>query len=137
MAINLGQSSVSKTLASLEEELGFLLFDRIGRRLKLSQQGQIFYRKIENALETIEGIEPIHDIVSMFTRKEVFKVHKSEMKKRVDFTECEVQTYISNSTGKVEIRATQDIDVDPWMVELNSSGEIRIGRRDSFYEHNY
>lgn len=56
-AINLGQSSVSKTLASLEEELGFLLFDRIGRRLKLSQQGQIFYRKIENALETIEGIE--------------------------------------------------------------------------------
>ncbi len=56
-AINLGQSSVSKTLASLEEELGFLLFDRIGRRLKLSQQGQTFYRKIENALETIEGIE--------------------------------------------------------------------------------
>ena len=56
-AIHLGQSSVSKTLASLEEELGFLLFDRIGRRLKLSQQGQTFYRKIENALETIEGIE--------------------------------------------------------------------------------
>ena len=56
-ALNLGQSSVSKILASLEEELGFLLFDRIGRRLKLSQQGQMFFRKIENAIETFESIE--------------------------------------------------------------------------------
>jgi len=53
----LTQSSVSKTLASLEEELGFLLFDRIGRRLKLSREGRLFYTKIENAIETFEDIQ--------------------------------------------------------------------------------
>jgi len=53
----LTQSSVSKTLASLEEELGFLLFDRIGRRLKLSREGRLFYAKIENAIETFEDIQ--------------------------------------------------------------------------------
>lgn len=55
--LSLTQSSVSKTLAALEEELGFLLFDRIGRRLKPSREGRLFYKKIENALETFEGIQ--------------------------------------------------------------------------------
>lgn len=55
--LSLTQSSVSKTLAALETELGFLLFDRIGRRLKPSREGKLFYKKIENAIETFEGIQ--------------------------------------------------------------------------------
>lgn len=63
LLLSLTQSSVSKTLAALEEELGFLLFDRIGRRLKPSREGRLFYKKIENALETFDGIQTAaHDI---------------------------------------------------------------------------
>lgn len=57
LLLSLTQSSVSKTLAALETELGFLLFDRIGRRLKLSREGKLFYKNIENALETFDGIQ--------------------------------------------------------------------------------
>lgn len=57
LLLSLTQSSVSKTLAALEAELGFLLFDRIGRRLKPSREGRLFYKKIENALETFDGIQ--------------------------------------------------------------------------------
>ena len=53
----LTQSSVSKSLASLEAELGFLLFDRIGRRLKLSQQGKLFLDRIGNVIEIFSEIE--------------------------------------------------------------------------------
>lgn len=57
LLLSLTQSSVSKTLAALETELGFLLFDRIGRRLKPSREGRLFYKNIENALETFDGIQ--------------------------------------------------------------------------------
>ncbi len=55
--LSLTQSSVSKTLAALEAELGFLLFDRIGRRLRLSHQGRLFYGRIENAIDTFTNIQ--------------------------------------------------------------------------------
>ncbi|MDE0532561.1 MAG: LysR family transcriptional regulator [Albidovulum sp.] len=53
----LTQSTVSKALAGFEDELGFRLFERVGRRLRLSEQGRIFYRKTSNALELLEGIQ--------------------------------------------------------------------------------
>ena len=54
--LGLTQSSVSKLLASFEAELGFQLFERVGRRLRLSEQGRLFYRKAENALDLLEDI---------------------------------------------------------------------------------
>ena len=52
----LTQSTVSKTLAGFEEELGFRLFERVGRRLRLSEQGRAFYREASSAIELLEGI---------------------------------------------------------------------------------
>lgn len=54
--LSLTQSSVSKLLASLEAEIGFLLFDRVGRKLKLTEQGVRFLPK---ARETIERVTEI------------------------------------------------------------------------------
>ena len=53
----LTQSTVSKALAGFEDELGFRLFERVGRRLRLSEQGRLFYLKTSNAIELLEGIQ--------------------------------------------------------------------------------
>lgn len=57
LALNLTQSSLSKSLANFEAELGFLLFDRIGRRLSLSVQGRAFLDQAINSIELLEGLE--------------------------------------------------------------------------------
>ena len=59
VALGLTQSSVSKLLAGFEQELGFLLFDRIGRRLRLSEQGRLFHQNAGNAIELLEDIQAI------------------------------------------------------------------------------
>ena len=56
VALGLTQSTVSKTLAGFERELGFLLFDRHGRRLSLSEQGRIFLRQTGDVIELLQGI---------------------------------------------------------------------------------
>lgn len=55
--LGLTQSTVSKTLLGFEAELGFQLFDRIGKRLSLSEQGRLFFRQADNAIELLYGIE--------------------------------------------------------------------------------
>ena len=56
VALGLTQSSVSKTLAGFETELGFALFDRVGKRLHLTERGRQFYRQAVNAIELLDGI---------------------------------------------------------------------------------
>lgn len=55
----LTQSSVSKLLASLEKEIGFSLFDRVGKRLRLTEQGRMF---LKQAQETIDRVADIHKV---------------------------------------------------------------------------
>lgn len=57
-ALGLSQPAVSKSIAELEELLGTSLFDRSGRRLVLTRQGEIFARHAMTAAAAIrEGIE--------------------------------------------------------------------------------
>ena len=56
-ALGLTQSSLSKSLAAFEAYLGFPLFHRIGRRLRLSAQGQEFLAQTANAIELLDGLE--------------------------------------------------------------------------------
>ncbi|MDL2253160.1 LysR family transcriptional regulator [Ruminococcaceae bacterium OttesenSCG-928-I18] len=44
------QSALSKAIGSLEEELGIKLFDRVGRRLTLSEAGRVYYERMCNIL---------------------------------------------------------------------------------------
>lgn len=59
VVLGLTQSSVSKLLAGFETELGFALFERVGRRLRLSQKGQMFLAKAGNAVELLEDIRTV------------------------------------------------------------------------------
>jgi LysR family cyn operon transcriptional activator len=49
------QSTLAHGLRQLEEELGMVLFERIGRGLKLSQAGVVFRNYAERALHEIEA----------------------------------------------------------------------------------
>ncbi len=53
----ISQPAVSKTIAILEEELGFPLFDRTGRKISLNINGRTFLKYAESSLHTLdEGI---------------------------------------------------------------------------------
>ena len=60
----ISQPALSRSIARLEEELGFLLFDRCGKNIMLNQYGQIFLRHFELALQEItNGRQMIQDLL--------------------------------------------------------------------------
>ena len=53
--LNISQSSLSKTIKSLETELGVPLFRREGRSIRLNENGQEFLKYVNQALEALES----------------------------------------------------------------------------------
>ncbi|WP_336785743.1 LysR family transcriptional regulator [Paenibacillus sp. MMO-177] len=63
--LHVTQSSLSKTIQRLEEDLGVPLFDRIGRKLRLNESGSRFLLRAERALfELDQGKQELNDISS-------------------------------------------------------------------------
>ncbi|ANF96995.1 LysR family transcriptional regulator [Paenibacillus bovis] len=61
--LHVTQSSLSKTIQRLEEDLGVPLFDRTGRNLRLNEAGQRFLQRTEKALLELEqGKREIRDL---------------------------------------------------------------------------
>jgi DNA-binding transcriptional LysR family regulator len=61
--LHVTQSSLSKTIRLLEEDLGVSLFDRSGRKLRLNEFGRSFLPRVERALfELEEGKREIVDL---------------------------------------------------------------------------
>ncbi len=48
------QSSLSKTIARLEQELGQTLFDRVGNHIRLNSSGRQFYQTVNLILQTLD-----------------------------------------------------------------------------------
>ncbi|BBH20195.1 LysR family transcriptional regulator [Paenibacillus baekrokdamisoli] len=64
-SLHVSQSSLSKTIQRLEEDLGVPLFDRKGRKLRLNEFGSRFLRRAERALFELEqGKQEISDLSS-------------------------------------------------------------------------
>ncbi|GAA3400628.1 LysR family transcriptional regulator [Paenibacillus hodogayensis] len=62
-SLHVTQSSLSKTIQRLEEDLGVPLFDRIGRKLRLNEFGSRFLSRAERALFELEqGRREIGDL---------------------------------------------------------------------------
>lgn len=51
----LAQPALSKVIASIEEELGYLLFDRVGKNIVLNQNGILFYKYAKKILIEYEN----------------------------------------------------------------------------------
>lgn len=64
-SLYISQSSLSKTIAHLEHELGVSLFDRQGRQIRLNQYGKAFLRRVEQALAALDdGQRELKDLVA-------------------------------------------------------------------------
>lgn len=62
MALNVSQSTLSKSIGRLEDELGCPLFDRMGKRIKLNRAGKEFFEDSVRIVDRIEhAIERVHD----------------------------------------------------------------------------
>lgn len=63
--LHISQSSLSSTISKLEEELGVKLFERVGRRVRLSQCGASFYNSLNRAFMNLEaGKQELLDLMS-------------------------------------------------------------------------
>ncbi|KWX87628.1 LysR family transcriptional regulator [Paenibacillus riograndensis] len=64
-SLHVTQSSLSKPIGRLEEDLGVPLFDRVGRKLRLNEYGNKFLRRAERALFELEqGKQELRDLSS-------------------------------------------------------------------------
>lgn len=62
-SLHLSQPSLSVQIAALEEELGARLFDRLGKRVILTQAGEVFHRHAERLLrEADQAAQTIRDL---------------------------------------------------------------------------
>ena len=52
--LGITQPSLSSAIRQLEDELGVCLFEKVGRNIRLTEQGRFFQRKVSEALEEIQ-----------------------------------------------------------------------------------
>ena len=55
--LNISQPSLSRSIASLEEELGIILFERVGRNISLTKYGKIFLEHTDKILNDVSTAE--------------------------------------------------------------------------------
>jgi len=51
--LRVAQPALSRQIQDLEEELGFKLFDRLARGVKISEAGKLFLKDARNVLEQV------------------------------------------------------------------------------------
>ena len=62
-ALYISQPSVSQAIQELEEELGVKVFDRIGKRLSLTYEGEVYFNYVRRILNLYdEGAQKIRMI---------------------------------------------------------------------------
>lgn len=62
--LSISQPALSRSIAKLEEELGFPLFDRRGKSIVLNRYGEIFLQHVERAMQEIAvGKKVIQDLL--------------------------------------------------------------------------
>lgn len=61
-ALDVAQSAVSRQIANLEKELGTPLFERVGRNVRLTAIGKIFFEHSVYALKAIDiAVKQVED----------------------------------------------------------------------------
>ena len=53
--LEISQPSLSSAIRSLENELGVELFEKVGRNIRLTEQGRYFQKKVDSALEELSA----------------------------------------------------------------------------------
>ncbi|CAN7159079.1 LysR substrate-binding domain-containing protein [Paraburkholderia sp. SIMBA_054] len=66
--VHVTQSTLSHQIRQLEEELGCRLFEREGRRVTMTEAGELFLERVRNALREVdEGVSTVRDAAEEMT----------------------------------------------------------------------
>lgn len=109
-ALFITQSTLSISIKQLEEELGVRLFDRIGRKVYLTETGTRFLRSVEGALGSIdEGVQEINAARQIykgqlcvgvtFSTSAIFNAHIVEFTRR--YPEVKLTVIMFNTVDEV------------------------------------
>lgn len=116
--LNITQSSLSKTIAKLEDELGVPLFDRNGKKISLNSYGKYYAKEVEKALRILQNAQ-------------------EELQEMADIEEDQVSISVMSSTilppvfksfyeRRPNVRIYQSILPDTVAKERLISGEIEL-----------
>lgn len=75
----IAQSALSRQMKLLEEEIGFQLFDRTDKRVKLTTAGEVFYKKIKDNLLYLNEIIDLAKSVSEGKNRQIKIAHSSSI----------------------------------------------------------
>src|SRR4051812_4357582 len=65
-SLHLSQSTLSKVVKSLEEELNVELIDRSAKKIKLTEAGEIIYAEGEKIMESLDDISThLYDLMNL------------------------------------------------------------------------
>lgn len=73
------QPFLSKTIASLEEELGIKLFNHVGRQIQLNQYGVVFYQRVQNIFSELRDAQKELDNMAGHKEQEIFIVTNTSL----------------------------------------------------------
>ena len=116
--LNITQSSLSKTIARLESEVGVPLFDRNGKKIRLNSYGKYYSKEVEKALRILQNAH-------------------EEVQEMADIEEDQVSISVMSSTilptvfrnfyeRRPNVRISQSILPDTVAKERLISGEIEL-----------
>ena len=117
--LSLTQPAVSRSLAALEANLGFQLFDRRGRHLVHSDKGRRFYRMIES---TLTGLDALPDIVEDIRLERGSPLRVSAIgpllfSELVPSALAEFQS--AHPDLRLEVSWVDRLDIEDWVVNQN------------------
>ena len=75
----IAQSALSRQMKLLEEQIGFQLFDRTDKRVKLTAAGEVFYKKIKDNLLYLNEIIDLAKSVSEGKNRQIKIAHSSSI----------------------------------------------------------
>ncbi len=132
--VNLSQSSLSKSLQRLEEELGVKLFDRSKRSCSLTEEGRVLYQGalkiLENYKETMLELKQVssslHGAVRLATLPVLAQYNLTSLLKEFTTENQGIELMIDEME---DLRILQELD--------NGTCDLAITRKDCLLKDNY
>jgi LysR family transcriptional activator of glutamate synthase operon len=114
-ALHVAQPAISQAIKKLDDELGVKLFDRVGKNIRLSETGKLFYTKVEPLVKALDDIPQI-------LATEVGMENKTVKINILSAHEL-ITTIVSNykkEYGETSFQLSQDEEDDNWDIRISS-----------------
>jgi DNA-binding transcriptional LysR family regulator len=121
--LNVGQSAISHQVKALEERLGVKLYERVGRGIRLTQDGQILYEYAASIIQKLDDIDAhFEELAHKGSRRIVLAAYRGYM--RYQLPEC-VEEF-KKAFPQVQVTIMNRI-LDSDILAMVLTGEIDFG----------